>query len=158
MTTVGSSRLPAASIWNQPCGRAAANAFASPKNPSKRPDPLDSLQSQSNAANEGPAAIHRVFEEGKPKFQLRKGEEGLSVFDADVISPQDILPSFRPGSRLTTQQREFLESRGFKIRQTPGDDNLPQILRDNHYEIGPGGDMTRNQFKAALKRLEEDCQ
>jgi hypothetical protein len=117
-----------------------------------------SSQSQSSASNEGPAAVHRVFEEGKPKFQLRKGEDGLSVFDADVISPQDILPSFRPGSQLTTQQREFLESRGFKIRQTPGDESLPQILRDNHYEIGPGDNMTRNQFKAALKKLEEDCQ
>jgi hypothetical protein len=25
-----------------------------------------------------PSGLHRVFEDGKPKFQLRKGEEGLS--------------------------------------------------------------------------------
>ena len=56
-----------------------------------------------------PSAVHRVFEDAKPKFQLRKGEEGLSVCDADKLLEEEILPNFRPGSRLTTQQRELIE-------------------------------------------------
>jgi hypothetical protein len=36
-------------------------------------------------AAKNPSGLHRVFEDGKPKFQLRKGEEGLSVFDADEL-------------------------------------------------------------------------
>lgn len=103
---------------------------------------------------ETPSAVHRVFEEGKPKFQLKKGEEGLSVFDADKILEQEILPTFRPGSRLTTQQRQFIETFGLKIEQTPGDLSLPQKLQENHWEIRPGDEMTRNQFKTALKMLE----
>jgi hypothetical protein len=102
-----------------------------------------------------PSAVHRVFEEGKPKFQLRKGEEGLSVFDADKLLDEEILPNFRPGSRLATRQLQFIESFGLKIEKTRGDWNLPQKLQKNHWEIRPGDTMTRNQFKAALKNLED---
>jgi hypothetical protein len=101
-----------------------------------------------------PSAVHRVFEDGKPKFQLRKGEEGLSVFDADKLLEEDILPNFRPGSRLTTQHCQFIESFGLKIAKTPGDSSLPQKPQENHWQIHPGDAMTRNQFKAALKMLE----
>ena len=102
-----------------------------------------------------PSAVHRVFEEGKPKFQLRKGEEGLSVFDADMLLDDEILANFRPGSRLTTQPLRFIESFGLKIKKTRGDGNLPQSLQENHWEIRPGDAMTRNQFKDALNSLED---
>ena len=38
---------------------------------------------------------------------------------------------------------------------TPGDPKLPQLLQDNHMDIRPGDGMTRNQFKAALRALEQ---
>jgi hypothetical protein len=104
---------------------------------------------------ETPSAVHRVFREGKPKFQLRKGEEGLSVFDADKLLEAEILPNFRSGSRLSTQQRQFIESFGLKIEKTPGDSSLPQNLQENHWEIHPGDGMTRNQFKATLRMLDD---
>jgi len=104
---------------------------------------------------ENPYAVHRVFEDGKPKFQLRKGEAGLSIFDADKLVEEEILPNFRLGSRLSTHQRQFIESFGLKIEKTLGDSALPQELQENHWEIRPGDGMTRNQFKAALKLLED---
>ncbi len=103
---------------------------------------------------DNPSAVHRVFEEGKPKFQLRKGEDGLSVFDADQMLVQELLPNFRPGSRLITQRTQVIEDFGLKLEKTPGDPRLPQRLQQHHLEIHPGDTMTRNQFKAALKLLE----
>jgi hypothetical protein len=102
-----------------------------------------------------PSAVHRVFEEGKPKFQLRKGEEVLSVFDADSLLVHEILASFRPGSRLITPPSRVIESFGLKIEKTRGDENLPQSLQENHWEIRPGDTMTRKQFKVALNALED---
>jgi hypothetical protein len=106
-------------------------------------------------AHGSPSAVHRVYDERKPKFQLRKGEEGLSVFNADKLLEADILPNFRPGSRLTTHQSQLIESFGLKIEKTSGDSSLPQKLQENHWEIRPGDGMTRNQFKVALKILED---
>jgi hypothetical protein len=44
----------------------------------------------------------RVTEPGRPAFQLRKGEEGLSVFDPAAVQPplteSEILDAFRLGS------------------------------------------------------------
>jgi hypothetical protein len=105
-------------------------------------------------APDSPSAVHRVFQDGKPKFQLRKGEEGLSIFDAGKLLEEEILPNFRPGSRLSTQRRQFIEALGLRIEKTAGDSSLPQKLQENHWEIRPGDGMTRNQFKAALKMLE----
>lgn len=105
-----------------------------------------------------PSAVHRVFEEDKPKFQLRKGEEGLSVFDADTLPEDEILANFRPGSRLTTQPVRVVESFGLKIQKTRGDENLPQSLQQNHWEIRPGDTMTRKQFKVALNAFEDTVQ
>ena len=107
------------------------------------------------AAPGKPSAVHRVFEEGRPKFQLRKGEEGLSVFDADELPEDEILPNFRPASRLYTQQVLFIESFGLKVEKTPGDWNLPPRLQENHWEVRPADAMTRHQFKIALKKLED---
>src|SRR2546422_711621 len=49
----------------------------------------------------GPLMILRVAEAGKPAFQLRKGEEGLSVFDSGAVDPPltdaEVLSCFRPG-------------------------------------------------------------
>ena len=46
----------------------------------------------------------RISEPGKPAFQLRKGEHGLSVFDRDGIDPpladEELLEVFREGSVL----------------------------------------------------------
>lgn len=46
--------------------------------------------------------VVRVDEPGRPSFQLRRGEEGLSVFDPDSVHPPlteaEILEAFRPGN------------------------------------------------------------
>jgi hypothetical protein len=42
-----------------------------------------------------------------------------------------------------------------RIVKTEDDPKLPPVLRDNHYEIRPGPTMSRNEFKGALKDLEE---
>ena len=75
-----------------------------------------------------PLAVHRVFEEGKPKFQLRKGEEGLSVFDADLLLEGEVLANFRPGSRATTLPLRTIGSFRLRIEKTPGDERLPKNL------------------------------
>jgi hypothetical protein len=100
-------------------------------------------------------SIHRVYNAGKPRFQLRQGEEGLSAFDAEKVTPADILPSFRTGSLITTQEIAIIESFGLSVVHTSGDPALPQLLRDNHMEICPRDGMNRNQFKAALRDLEQ---
>jgi hypothetical protein len=100
-------------------------------------------------------SVYRVYNAGKPRFQLRQGEEALSVFDAEKLTPADILPSFRPGSLIATQEISTIESFGLIVVHTPGDPKLPQLLQDNHKDIRPGDGMTRNQFKAALRALEQ---
>lgn len=101
-----------------------------------------------------PKKVHRVTEPGKPKFQLNKGEEGLSVFDADKLNADDILPSFREGSELTTRTTQEITDLGLTIKKTPGDEILPIKLQENHWEIRPGAEMTRKQFKKTIKKLE----
>lgn len=100
-------------------------------------------------------SIHRVYNAGKPRFQLRQGEAGLSVFDAEKVTLADILPSFRVGSLITTQEIALIESFGLSVVHTPGDPMLPQLLQDNHMEIHAGDGMTRKQFKVALRALEQ---
>jgi hypothetical protein len=100
-------------------------------------------------------SVHRVYNAGKPRFQLRQGEEAISVFDAEKLTPADILPSFRPGSLIATQAISTIESFGLIVVHTPGDPKLPKLLQDNHMDIRPGDGMTRNQFKAAPKALEK---
>jgi hypothetical protein len=96
-----------------------------------------------------------VYNPGKPRFQLRQGEEGLSGFDAEKVTPAEILPSFRAGSLITTQDISTIESFGLSVVKTPGDPTLPQLLQDNHMEIRPIDGITRKQFKAALRALEQ---
>jgi hypothetical protein len=99
--------------------------------------------------------VYRVAEAGKPRFQLRQGEEGVSVFDARIVQPEDVLPAFRPGSLVVALEVEWLESFGLQVVKTPGEPWLPKLLQDNHAIIGPGTGMTRKQFKQALKVLED---
>jgi len=100
------------------------------------------------------SSVHRVVTPGKPQFQLRQGETGLSVFDASKVGPEDILPHFREGSQIVTRPVSEIKAQGLTVGPTPGDAGLPQHLQDAHMEIGPGSDMTRNQFKQAIKKLE----
>jgi hypothetical protein len=100
----------------------------------------------------------RVAEPGRPGFQLRKGEEGLSVFDLDGVNPPltdaEVLDSFRPGSQVIGRTQAEVEAKGLQVIPIPGHEPLPQRLRDAHREIRPGSGMTRAQFKQALKELE----
>ena len=105
------------------------------------------------------SAVHRVVTPGKAQFQLRSGEQGLSVFDASKVSPGDILSAFREGSQLTTKTVKEIEGLGLKVEKTPGDANLPQHLQEAHMEIRPGPNMTtRPKFKQAIKKLEPPTQ
>jgi len=100
----------------------------------------------------------RVAEPGKPAFQLRKGEEGLSVFDSDSVNPPlteaEVLSNFRPGSVLVIRALADIHVRGLIVVSIPGVGSLPQRLQDAHSEIRPGPGMSRIQFKQALKDLE----
>jgi len=102
----------------------------------------------------GRGEVLRVVEPGKPQFQLRQGEQGLSVFDAGRVGPDDILPSFREGSQAVSRGVVEIEGCGLSVVCSPGNATLPKILQDAHLEIRPGEGMTRKQFKKALKGLE----
>jgi hypothetical protein len=60
---------------------------------------------------------------------IAQGEEGLSVFDAGHVKPEDILPAFRPGSLVVSRDVEWLESFGLQVVNTPGDPGLPKLCR-----------------------------
>jgi hypothetical protein len=102
--------------------------------------------------------IVRIGESGRPAFQLRKGEEGLSVFETDAVEPplidSEILESFRPESLLVIRSVEEIESKGLRLVSVPGAGSLPSRLNEAHFEIQAGERMTRAQFKQALKELE----
>lgn len=100
----------------------------------------------------------RVAEPGRPAFQLRKGEQGISVFDTRAVAPAlqdgEILAVFRSGSQAVERSREEIETKGLLIVPLLGSDVLPERLRQSHAEIRPGRGMTRTQFKLALTELE----
>lgn len=102
--------------------------------------------------------VVRVSEPGRPAFQLRKGEEGLSVFDLEAVEPplteSEILEAFRPGSQTVARSVAEVEARGLRVAPIPGAGALPERLRAAHVEIQPGPGMTRAEFKQALKELE----
>lgn len=104
------------------------------------------------------AVVARVGVPGLPAFQLRKGEEGLSVFDPAAVDPPltegEILGAFRPGSVVLYRTVARLAGLGLELRPTEGADTLPDRLRAAHQEIRPGPGMTRTVFKTALKELE----
>ena len=100
----------------------------------------------------------RVTEAGKPGFQLRKDEAGLSVFDTDAVGPaltgDEVLEAFRAESQLVFRSRDEIESKGLIIVPIAGGPSLPVRLRDAHAEIRPGPGMPRGLFKKALQELE----
>jgi hypothetical protein len=104
------------------------------------------------------ALVARVGTPGQPAFQLRKGEEGLSVFDPNACEPPlteaEILEPFRPGSIVLYRTVEQILEAGLGLVATSGAEVLPDRLRAVHREIVAGPAMTRSAFKAALKLLE----
>ncbi len=101
----------------------------------------------------------RVGEIGKPAFQLRPGEKGISVFDLEAVAPplseMEILVSFRDGSVAILIDPQILKLIGLQVVLVLGSDDLPQRLRNAHAEIRPGDEMTRKEFKSSLRELEE---
>ncbi len=101
----------------------------------------------------------RVGEIGKPAFQLRPGEKGLSIFDTEAVSPElsqaEIVAEFRPRSVAIEFGRSELAETGLQIVPVIGRGDLPQRLRDAHAEIRPGDEMTRSEFKRKLRELED---
>ena len=102
--------------------------------------------------------VVRMTEPGRPAFQLRKGEEGISVFDPEAVQPPltetEILNSFRAGSQAVSRSRAEIEEKGLQVVPIPGAETLPQRLREAHAEIRRGPGMTRTEFKKALRELE----
>lgn len=102
--------------------------------------------------------VVRVGEPGRPAFQLRKGEDGLSVFNPQAVEPPlteaEILESFRAGSQAIVRSVAEIERRGLQVVPIPGAEPLPKRLREAHAEIRAGAGMTRAQFKQILKELE----
>jgi hypothetical protein len=100
----------------------------------------------------------RVFTPGSPRFQLRKGEFGISVFDPDAVNPPltelEILANFRVGSQTVSRTEAEIHAQGLTIVSIPGGLQLSHRLQAAHVEIQAGLGMKRDQFKAALKRLE----
>lgn len=110
------------------------------------------------APEPSPPSIVRIAVPGQPAFQLRKGEEGISVFDmtaADpVLTADEILTNFRLGCQLIARAITVIESKGLCVAAVEGAESLPERLRKAHREIRPGTGMTREQFKRALRELE----
>src|SRR5688572_20565583 len=102
--------------------------------------------------------VVRVAHSGQPAFQLRKGEEGVSVFDMEVVIPplteSEILEHFRHGSVIVARSQREIEEKGLRLIYLEGADPLPPRLREAHAEVRPGPGMTRVAFKQALKELE----
>jgi len=100
----------------------------------------------------------RVAEPDRPAFQLRKGEEGLSVFDTEAALPplteEEILSSFRPGCIALHRSQDDVLNKGLLIAPILGAESLPERLRESHVEIVPGPGMSRGHFKQLLKELE----
>ena len=100
----------------------------------------------------------RIGKAGKPSFQLRKNEEGLSVFDTMAVDPPlsdaEVLEAFRAESHLIFRSREEIEAKGLIVVPVSGGASLPLRLREAHAEIRRGPNMTRGQFKKAIQELE----
>ena len=102
--------------------------------------------------------VVRIATVGKPAFQLRKGEEGISVFVPSSVEPPlsdaEILDQFRVGSAIVVRVTSQIEEQGLLLLQVDGAENLTDRLRQAHHEIRPGAGMNRDEFKRALKELE----
>jgi hypothetical protein len=63
--------------------------------------------------------VLRVAAPGKPAFQLRKGEEGISVFDLQAVTPPlteaEVLACFRAGSQAILRSIAEIEQKGLQV-------------------------------------------
>ena len=104
------------------------------------------------------AGVVRIATPGHPAFQLRKGEEGLSVFDPDGVEPplaeEEIVDAFRPGSMVLYRTLMQIKELGLDVIVCDGVDSIPERLRIAHREVRPNPRMSRTAFKSALKELE----
>lgn len=102
--------------------------------------------------------VVRVAIPGQMAFQLRKGEEGISVFEVTAVDPaltvEEILECFRPDSQAITRSVAAIEAMGLRVDPIEGAEIFPERLRRAHREIRPTPEMNREQFKRALKELE----
>jgi hypothetical protein len=102
--------------------------------------------------------VTRIAEPGKPAFQLRKGEEGISVFVSKAVQPPltepEIVGAFRPGGVAVMRTLAEIEAKGLRVVAVPGGDLLPDRLRAAHAEIRSGIGMARTRFKQTLQELE----
>lgn len=102
--------------------------------------------------------IVRIAAPGQPAFQLRKAEEGISVFDMTAADPiltaEEILANFRPGSQPIARSMADIVAKGLCVATIEGAESLPERLRRAHREIRPGAGMTREQFNRTLRELE----
>lgn len=102
----------------------------------------------------------RVAQSGRPAFQLRPGEVGLSVFQTDGVEPEltegEILSAFRKDSIAIALNPQVVHECGLQIVEVAGAPVLPERLRYTHREIRPVSGMSRSEFKLALTRLAED--
>lgn len=75
------------------------------------------------------AVVLRVYAPGQPAFRLRPGEEGLSVFDPNLVDPPlteaEVLEGFRLGSRVWMVPVEGIEARRLVPVRVSGADLLP---------------------------------
>ena len=101
----------------------------------------------------------RVAEVGRPAFQLRPGEAGISVFDTESIDPpleeRELLSEFRPGSLILEIDPVIVERLKLRIVPVEGAGVLPERLRRAHAEVRPEPSMQRREFKRLLKELEK---
>lgn len=101
--------------------------------------------------------LSRVATPGKKAFELRQGENGISVFHQKGLDPHisdaELLEEFREDSRIVKISYKDLIRMGFTVEWVEGDEALPQRLREAHYEIRPGEGMNRNAFKKKIKEL-----
>ncbi|HXD87935.1 MAG TPA: hypothetical protein VN641_15720 [Urbifossiella sp.] len=104
------------------------------------------------------AIVIRVASPGHAAFLLRKGEQGLSVFDPRTVDPpltdEEILEAFRQGSIVVYRTHAEILKLRLRIVACEGDISLPERLRLSHNEIRSGDGMSRDEFKNALKELE----
>ena len=83
-----------------------------------------------------------------------RGEQGVSVFNATSVTTRQISASLQ--GEVKTISSQVVQKHGLILEKTPGARNLPRSLRNNHWEIRPGENMTREQFKKALKALSNE--
>ena len=81
----------------------------------------------------------------------------MSVYDADKVTPGDITASGLKGE-VKSITPELVQKHGLILEKTPGADNLPPLLRDNHWEISKPEAMSRKAFKDALKALSKELE